>query len=40
MEMINEAPTMTPMDWLTLRPKASSVDPAVHAEVLAPVIIQ
>jgi hypothetical protein len=36
MEMINEAPTITPIDCPTLRPSAKSVDPAVHAELLAP----
>ena len=39
-EIISEAPTMTPVDCPTLRPSASRVDPAVHAELLAPVMIQ
>jgi hypothetical protein len=34
--MMSEDPTITPIAWPTLSPSASRVDPAVHAELLAP----
>lgn len=40
MEIISDEPTITPIACPTLRPSASSVEPAVHAELFAPVMIQ
>jgi len=36
MDIIKDDPTITPIACPTLSPKASRVDPAVHAELLAP----